>query len=139
MQAQRTQQKNTLILSWQKRILFLIPQGQPKQSWPKTLNTVNQAYTYSYIFLKYKREMWAQIFHIFFFFLTASSKNDPFKSHEQIFEHISMQVLVLLKWVEPPAILLFTWLIIRALHSLMEIHKTVWSVLNLIMVNELLW
>lgn len=29
--------------------------------------------------------MRAQIFHIFFFFLTASSKNDPFKSHEQIF------------------------------------------------------
>lgn len=57
MQAHRAQQKNTLILFCQKHILFLIPQGQPNQSWTKTLNTVKQTYTYSYLLLKYKPEM----------------------------------------------------------------------------------
>lgn len=54
MQEHRAQQKNTLILLCQKQILFLIPQGQTKQSWAKTLNTVKQAYIFSYLLLKHR-------------------------------------------------------------------------------------
>lgn len=68
MQAHRAQQKNTLILFCQKWILFFIPQGKPNQSRAKTLNTVKQTYTYSYLLLKYGPEMWEKTFHIIFSF-----------------------------------------------------------------------
>lgn len=66
----------------------------------------------------------------------------PLKLHEQFFIDFSMQTLILQKWVEPPAFLLYAWLAMCALHSLMEIYEMVWPVLNLIvlspLVNELL-
>lgn len=68
MQEHRAQQKNTLILLCQKQILLLIPQGQTKQSWDKTLNTVKQVYIFSYLLLSYRPDMQENIIQTIFSF-----------------------------------------------------------------------
>lgn len=44
--------------------------------------------------------------HIFFFFAKQAGKHISFKQDDQIFQGISMQLLILLKGAEGPAILL---------------------------------
>lgn len=95
MQEHRAQQKNMLILLCQKQILFFIPQGQTKQSWAKTLNTVKQAYIFSYLLLKYRPDMQeknsTQFFlsHSFSWLQKQTSKHILLKQHDQIFRIFS--------------------------------------------------